>query len=156
MLEFQFGHMWMSKGELHEAHGWFEKAVARLPGYAPAAGHLAEVEAEIGDYEGAIDRLRALAASSDDPDYSASLARLLADRNEDEASAWRARAAARYEELLLRHPDAFADHAAEFWMEVGGDADRALRLARMNVQIRRTPRAHDLVARASRAASADV
>lgn len=153
MLEFQFGHMWMSKGELNAARGWFEMAVARLPSYAPAAGHLAEIEAEIGDYEGAIDRLRALAASSDDPDYSASLARLLADRNEDEARAWRARAAARYEELLLRHPEAFADHAAAFWLEVGGDADRALRLARMNLQIRRTPRAHDLVARASRAAS---
>jgi tetratricopeptide (TPR) repeat protein len=152
MLEFQFGHMWMSKGDLTEARGWFEKAVARLPCYAPAAGHLAEIEAEIGDYEGAIDRLRALAVSCDDPDYSASLARLLAGPNEEEARFWRERAAARYEELLERRPEAYADHAAAFWMEAGNDPDRALALARANLDLRNTPRAQELHRRAMLAA----
>jgi tetratricopeptide (TPR) repeat protein len=153
LLDFQRGHMWMAQGDLHRARTWFSTAHDLLQDYAPAAGHLAEVDAELGERESAIDRLRALAASSDDPDYAASLARILAEDDEAEAHEWRLRAAARFDALMERHPEAFADHAAAFWLEVGGDADRALRLARMNLQIRGTPRAHDLVARASRAAS---
>lgn len=153
LLDFRRAHMWMAKGDLHRARTWFASAHRLLPDYAPAAGHMAEVDAELGEREIAIDRLRALAASSDDPDYAASLARILADDDEAEAGEWRWQAAARFDTLMERHPEAFADHAAVFWLEVGGDPDRALRLARMNLQIRRTRRAHDLVARASRAAS---
>jgi hypothetical protein len=39
-----------------------------------------------------------------------------------EAEHWRMSAAARYDELMLRHPEAFVDHAAEFWLTVGGDS----------------------------------
>jgi hypothetical protein len=45
-------------------------------------------------------------------------------------------------------PEAFADHAAEFWLAAGADPDKALRLARMNLEFRNTPRARGLVARA--------
>ena len=38
-----------------------------------------------------------------------------------EAEHWRISAAARYDELVLRHPEAFVDHAADFWLTVGGD-----------------------------------
>jgi tetratricopeptide (TPR) repeat protein len=152
LLDFQHGHMWMAQGDLHRARTWFATSHDLLPAYAPAAGHLAEVDAEFGERRIAIDRLRALASSSDDPDYAASLARILAQDDETEAHEWRLLAAARFDALMERHPEAFADHAAAFWLEVGGDADRALRLARMNLQIRGTPRAHDLVTRASRAA----
>lgn len=54
-------------------------------------------------------------------------------------------AEARYDELLTCHQDAFADHAAEFWLTLGGDPGRALRLARQNLSLRQTPRAHTLV-----------
>ena len=50
-----------------------------MPAYAPAQGHLAEVEAELGEIDSAIARLHSLAASSDDPDYAAQLARILGD-----------------------------------------------------------------------------
>lgn len=52
------------------------------------------------------------------------------------------------DELIARHPEAYADHAAEFWLSVGGDPRRALRLARQNLTFRPTPRAHALVNRA--------
>lgn len=48
------------------------------------------------------------------------------------------------------HPEAYADHAAEFWLSVGGDPRRALRLARQNLTFRPTPRAHALANRAMR------
>jgi hypothetical protein len=67
----------------------------------------------------------------------------------EEAQTWRRKAEARYDELLARHRDGFADHAAEFWLTVGGDPERALLLARHNLALRQTPRARALVRRAS-------
>ena len=88
-----------------------------MPLYAQAQDHLAEVEAELGEVDCAISRLRSLAASSDDPDHAAQLARILVDAgHEDESRRWRRMAAARYDELIASHPEAFADHAAEFWL----------------------------------------
>ena len=84
--------------------------------------------------------------SSDDPDYSASLARILREAGRvQEAVEWCRKAAARYDELTARHPEAFADHAAEFWLNVGNDAARALELARLNFEVRDTPRARSLL-----------
>ncbi len=148
LLDFQRGHMWMAQGDLHRARGWLCAACDLLPVYATAAGHLAEVDAQLGESEQAIERLRALAVFSDDPDYAASLARILADDHEA-ASDWRAKAAAGYEGLLARHPEAFSDHAAEFWLEAGYDPQRALGLARENLKVRRTPRAYELLRRAT-------
>ena len=44
--------------------------------------------------------------------------------------------------------EAFADHVAEFWVAAGADPDKALRLAKMNLEVRNTPRARGLLARA--------
>jgi hypothetical protein len=55
---------------------WFDAAVGLLPAYAPAEGHLGEVEAELGDADAAIARLLPLTTSSDDPDYAGALARI--------------------------------------------------------------------------------
>jgi hypothetical protein len=139
----------MEQGDLSLARFWFAAAVQRVPAYAPAQGHLAETEFALGEVDAAIARLRPLTASTDDPDYTAQLARILGETGQGEARAWRDRAAARYEELVARHPEAFADHAAEFWLTVGGDPARGLELARMNLAFRQTARAQELLARAA-------
>lgn len=150
MLEFQRGQLWLVRDDLRRARDWCEAAVRRIPAYVPAQGHLAEIEAALGETLAAIARLRQLASASDDPDYATQLARILgAAGHTEEAQTWQGKAEARYDELLTRHPDAFADHAAEFWLEVGGDPDRALRLAQQNLSLRQTPRARALVRRAS-------
>ncbi|MCE7988414.1 MAG: hypothetical protein DYG89_45230 [Caldilinea sp. CFX5] len=154
LLDFQRGAMWLAQGDLPTARSWFDAARERVPDYAPAQGHLAEVEAALGDHQAAINRLRPLAACADDPEYAAQLAALLREEGQiQEAQQWRARAAARYAELIERHPSAFADHAAEFWLTVGGDADRAVHLARQNLTIRPTPRAQALLQCAVQASS---
>jgi len=79
LLEFRRGLMWITQGDLHRARMWLGAAHRRLPGYAPAQGHLAEVEAALGETDSAITRLRPLTISSDDPDYAAQLARILND-----------------------------------------------------------------------------
>jgi tetratricopeptide (TPR) repeat protein len=145
-LHFLQGQMWMREGNPGRARELFAAAHERLPAYATAQGHLAEVEALLGNRRRAAELLRPLAETSDDPDYAAQLARILADSGEvDESRRWRALAAARYEELISRHPEAFADHAAEFWLASGADAEKALGLAKLNLELRRTPRAYELV-----------
>ena len=150
ILEFQRGKLWMEHDDLRRARTWFDAAVRRVPAYVPAQGHLAENDAALGDTAAAIARLRPLAIASDDPDYATQLARILGDAGQtEEARTWRGKAEARYDELLARHRDAFADHAAEFWLTIGGDPERALRLARQNLSLRQTPRACALVRRSA-------
>jgi tetratricopeptide (TPR) repeat protein len=154
LLDFRQGHMWMAQGDLPQSRVWFEESIRRLPGYVQAQGHLAEAEAEFGEFETAIRRLRPLTVSSDDPDYCSALDRVLRLAGRDkEAEPWRARAAVRYDELLRQHPAAFADHAASFWLEAG-DPCRAHELALYNYALRQTPRAAALAARAAKACGA--
>ncbi|HEY6357626.1 MAG TPA: tetratricopeptide repeat protein [Vicinamibacterales bacterium] len=149
MLDFQRGQMWMRHEEYGRASTWFRSACSRVAAYAPAQGHLAEVEAILGDVEAAIIRLRPLTDWSDDPDYPAHLARILAEAGRvEESRAWRARAAARYEQLMSDHAEAFADHAAEFWLVDEADPAKALRCAKRNYEVRPTPRALELLSRA--------
>jgi tetratricopeptide (TPR) repeat protein len=148
-LDFQRGHMWQEQGVLARAQEWLACAWCRLPAYAEAEGHLAEVEAALGEREVAIVRLMRLAGTSDNPDFASQLAGMLSEAGRpEEADVWRAGAAVRYDELVARHPPAFADHSAEFWLTVGGDPQRALGLAKQNFAVRGTPRAYALLSRA--------
>ncbi|HEX6448218.1 MAG TPA: hypothetical protein VF060_02025 [Trebonia sp.] len=109
LLDYRQGLMWQKRGDLVAARDWFSVAHRRVPAYAPALGHLAQVDAALGAYEAAIGRLRLLMSSSDDPQYAASLACVLdAAGYRREARRWRFRAAARCAELKVRHPQAFA------------------------------------------------
>ena len=119
-FDFRRGLMWLGERDLPVARGWFATAARRVPAHVPALGHLGEVDAALGARDAAINRVRPLAGSSDDPEYAATLAGLLTDAGRpQEAEQWRISAAARSDELVLRHPEAFADHAAEFWFHRG-------------------------------------
>ncbi|GHD98858.1 hypothetical protein GCM10010339_07710 [Streptomyces alanosinicus] len=151
VLEFQCGQAWLAHDNLARARLWLESATRRLPPYVPAQGRLVGIDAAQGRAAAAIAHMRRLALDSDDPQYEAQLAGILGERQAwDEARFWRARAAAHYERLMARHPEAYADHAAEFWLTAGGDPQRALRLSLQNLALRPTPRARALVDRARR------
>jgi tetratricopeptide (TPR) repeat protein len=144
-LEFQRGLMWERAGQTTKARGFYESAVARLPAYATAQAHLAGLQAAQGDREGAITRLRQVVKSSTDPEFVGQLASVLQEVGRaDEAATEKARAQAEFEALLQKHPEAFSDHAARFYLGAGGDAQRALKLARLNLDNRTTPDAFDL------------
>ena len=66
-LDFRRGLMWLGEHDLPAARAWFGTAARRVPAYAPALGHLAEVDATVGAPDAAVERLHALAESSDDP-----------------------------------------------------------------------------------------
>jgi hypothetical protein len=146
--------MWLAHDDLVSARIWLEPAARRVPAYVPAQGYLAEIDAAEGRADVAIGSLRRLALASDDPDHATRLARVLAESQASaEAQVWRARAAARYEKLMAHHPAAYADHAAEFWLTVGGDPQRAVGLSLQNLALRPTARTHALVQRARSATS---
>ena len=114
-LDFRRAQMWLKERDAATGYAWLEASRRRVPGYAPVLARLAEVDVARGDHEIAINRLKPLAASSDDPAYAAALSRALRAAGDlHDAEQHRAVAATRYEQLALRHPQAYADHAADF------------------------------------------
>ncbi|MCA1829204.1 MAG: hypothetical protein LC689_19955 [Myxococcales bacterium] len=148
-IDFQRGLLREKAGDLQGAHASYSAALLRLPQYAQAAAHLAALEAMEGSRARAVELLRPL-ASLDDPEYAGQLAALLPD---SQGSALRESARARFEALLARHPQAFADHAARFFL--ARDPRRALELAVKNLEVRRTWEAFDLALTAASAAGVD-
>jgi hypothetical protein len=132
----------------------YVEAVRRLPAHVSANVHLAELEVELGRRDAAIQRLRRVVDQTIDPEPAGLLGELLGAQNpaDPASSALIERARAGYQALLERHRDAFLDHAAEFFAGPGADAALASSLARDNLALRQTPRAHALAIEAALAA----
>jgi tetratricopeptide (TPR) repeat protein len=150
-LCFARGTMWAEQaGDRARGARHLARALDYLPQFVAANLHLAEIEVAAGDAPSAAARLERI-ADSGDPEVLALLGRLHAADDPERGSREIARARARFEALLARQPLAFADHAAEFYLGAGGDAHRAWLLASANYAERQTPRARELLERASRA-----
>lgn len=152
-LFFQEGLMWQRAGMQGHARVLFEAALVRLPNYAPVIAHLAELEATRGDPARAVRLLEPLVQASDDPEYAGQLAAVhLAAGRTAAAEPLIARARVGYEALLARHPAAFSDHAARFYLGPGHDFARAAQLAGANLALRQTADAYTLALETSAAA----
>ena len=141
---FQLGMLW---GELvpvpdaNVAARWYRRAIAYLPGYVKARVHLAEIYASQGQV-GDAQALLVPALSSGDPEVRWRLADVLITQGRCEEGKRHLEAARiGFDALLRRHLLAFADHGAEFYAGSGGEWQRALELARVNVANRPTLRA---------------
>jgi len=152
-LLFQRGLTKERAGRTGDARDSYRLAYGRLRA-APLTGHLAGAEAATGNDAEAIKLLRDLVKTTDDPDYLGQLGELLHKRGDSEAANLLARARKGYIELARRHPLAFGDHAARFWLGPGKDPARALELAKINVANRATDEAFQLLLDASHAAKA--
>jgi tetratricopeptide (TPR) repeat protein len=160
---FQLGQLW---GELaqepqpHRAACWYERALHRLPGYVKARVHLAEIYLS-SDRATDAEQLLMPALESGDPEVPWRLAGAMAAQDRSaEAETQIKVAKAGFDELLARHPLAFADHAAAFYADTGNNLIRALELARVNVSNRPTLRAFEqalaIALRCDTAAAAEV
>jgi len=139
-LQFRRGYAWGETGpedarDPERARALYEEAVRVLPGFVRAHVHLAELEWHAGERGAAIARVRQV-VDAEDPEPSGKLAVWLEG---DEATAFRATTTTRYDAMLRRHPLAFADHGAEFFLAIG-DVDRARELAEQDLANRSTPR----------------
>jgi hypothetical protein len=152
-VAFQRGVIW---GELADdsqrAYEQYHLAVARLPQYIVGNVHLSEIEVERGEAEAAIARLERIVNTTVDPEPASRLAEYLSEADPERAARYRAQAHAGYQKLLARYPLAFADHATEFYLGAGDDANRALELALVNLGNRKTQRAYGLAIEAATAA----
>jgi tetratricopeptide (TPR) repeat protein len=147
-LLFEWGVNAMRRGDLDGAERIFAELNAILPAHVPGRGHRAEVALARGQLDLATALLMPLLKTSDDPEYRATYAEILAARGDAEAAASEAeRAAAAYELLLARRPEAYADHAAEFFVGIGNRPERAVELATANWKLRDTPRSRSLLAK---------
>ena len=149
-LFFQQGLFWERDGKRDLAIAYYAAALERVPSYAHAAAHLAR----LSPTDKALAILEPLLATSDDPELEAVAADKLREGGEaSRAEPHAARAAARYDELVAREPAAFADHAAQFWLDTGKDPKKALSLAKLNLETRKTPKAYELAVTAALSAA---
>ena len=142
-VEFRQGLLAERSGDLDRAAERYGAVLRRLPGHAQAAVHLAGIEMVRGRLDAAEEALHTLLPEASDPEIPATRA-ALARRRGDLATAVREESAARdqFRALLERHPDAFADHAARFFMD--REPAEALRWAVHNLEVRQTSDAYDL------------
>jgi len=151
-IHFARGLMWTERArDSTRGEASYRQALAYLPEFATANIHLAEIELGRGEVPSALARLERVVAASGEPEALGLLGAWHVRTGQPERG-WReiARARQRFEWLLVRHPLAFADHAAEFYLGPGADADRAFSLARQNLSNRETDRAVALVNEAQR------
>jgi len=144
-LVFQWGRIYEQKGEPAAAREFFAVAHARLPRYLEATSHLARAMIATGDRDGARRVVDSALAADDHPELLALGAAL-------GRTALAARARAEWERYVAALPEAFADHAARFYLDVGNDPARALALAKLNLANRDTHEARALVVEAALAA----
>lgn len=154
---FARGVMWTEQGgDSARGERLYTQALAHLPEFAAASIHLAELEVARGNLAPAIMRLERVVASSGEPEALGLLGALHV-RTGDPVRGRRevSRARQRYEALLARYPLAFADHAAEFYLGPGADAERAWVLAEHNLANRETARAVAIAIKAAVATGRD-
>ena len=148
-LLFEWGVSAMRRGDLDRAEEIFVELDAILPQHVPGRGHRAEVALARGQLDLAAALITPLLEISDDPEYRATYAEILAARGDSQSCDSEAeRAAAAYELLLARRPEAYADHAAAFFMGIGNRPQLAVDLASANFKLRDTPRSRKLLDRA--------
>ena len=133
--------LYEKNGDRAKARAYYTRANRILPLYARAAAHLATYETA----QRAVAILEPVAVRSDDPEVHGELGdalRRVGRAAESQAELLKTRE--RYDALLAKHHEAFADHAARFWLGAGGEPSRALPLAAANAKLRPTDEALSL------------
>jgi tetratricopeptide (TPR) repeat protein len=151
-LLFEWGVSARRRRDLNRAEAIFAELDTILPQHVPGRGHRAEVALARGHLDIAQLLVRPLLDISDDPEYRAIYAEILAARGDSKAAYEAERSAAGYELLLARRPETYADHAAAFFMGVGNRPQLAVDLATANWKLRDTPQSRSLLDKALRKA----
>jgi tetratricopeptide (TPR) repeat protein len=145
-LLFQWGRIYEQKGDLSIARDFYEEAYKRLP-TLESAEHLVGMLAATGDAARAKQILGRAVEENYHPALRALALKLGIAKGDSPADV-----AAEWERYVAALPEAFADHAARFYLDVGANPKRALELARKNLANRPTFEARALVVEAALAA----
>jgi len=125
---------------------FFRAALARVPNYYLAAEHLGECLGLTGSYDEGREVYESVIAQTGNPEYIAGLAGLekLAG-NSDRAEQLLIQARLGFAERLKKFPDAYAQHAVDFYIETG-DLATAVALSTRNLELRQDASAYLLKA----------
>ncbi len=135
-LHLQQGIAYLRFGEVENARRFFAAAHERMPTYYLATEHLAETETLLGNYERARELYLGVIEQTGNPEFTAALSQLERKAgNRNRAEQLQKEAEAGYTDLLRRNPSAYAQHAAEFFIDIG-KPERADELAKQNLAIR--------------------
>ncbi|MFL6263770.1 MAG: tetratricopeptide repeat protein [Thermoanaerobaculia bacterium] len=135
-LSLQRGRHKLDLGEYDQAVVFFSEALARVPSYPAAREALGEAFHLLGRDEEAAAQYRQILEQDPRSDVAADLALLYrAMGRPSEAAALALRARQRYEELLIRYPEAMYWHAAAFFL-AQEEPGRALQLLSLNLTLR--------------------
>ena len=135
-LHLQQGIALLRFGKVAEAREFFAAAHARLPQYYLATEHLAECEAALGHHDRAREIYRDVITQTGNAEFVAALSGVERSAgNTAEADRLVREAEAGYEALLAKYPSAYAQHASEFFIEIG-KPERAYALAQENLTVR--------------------
>lgn len=148
-IDVQRGLHKMKTGKFEDAVLFYREAVARIPTFVMANEHLAEALHFVGKDDEAIAIYEDLTKRSPDPEFMGALAALYRDKGKTkEADALKAKATARYAELLTKYPQAMYWHASEFFMSEGANPKKALELLTKNLALRPNSISYVALARA--------
>lgn len=130
---------------------FFEAALVRLPNYYLAAEHRAECLGLTGKLDLARAQYQQVIAQTGNPEYQAGLADVeTMAGNAEEAAGWQTLAKNGYALRLEKFPNAYAQHAVEFFLE-RGDLVQARSLAEHNLTLRQDVGSYVLAADVARA-----
>lgn len=139
--------------DLDEAAGWYEAAIAYVPGYVHARVHLSEIYIEqnlLNQAAAVLDPIM----DTGDPEVYWRYAQLKERSNMNaESEIFLYKAKVRFQDLLSRHELGFADHAVEFYLGTNQEIERAFELANKNLRNRPTLAAYEAAYAAAIAAS---
>ena len=135
-IQLQQGIAFLRYGDTRTAHHFFDLAHSRIPEYYLATEHLAEAEMLLGNLSTAQLHYQQVSVQTGNPQFHAQLARVHALLGNIAASQQSiALANSGFDRLLASHPQTIGDHAVNFYLSQG-QGDRALVLARGNLQNR--------------------
>ena len=133
-----------SIGDLHRGKIYYKEALHYVPEYVKARVHLAEIYMTEGRLDQALELLLKV-KDSKDPEVPATIAEIYREQGDQEkAMPFLKKATKGYAVLLHKYELAFGDHGAEFFMGPGENPKKALELALLNLENRKSQRAFEL------------
>lgn len=147
-IHVQAGIVFLEAEDYASARIFFAAAHQRFPQYTLAAEHLAETELALGNYEVSARLYREVVRNSGHPEFYHQLSKaemMLGEVTLANDSASKARQG--YRELVEAYPLMFADHAVNYYIDIGA-RENAVSLATLNLAQRGDERSRDLLATA--------
>jgi tetratricopeptide (TPR) repeat protein len=147
------GLMDLDRGRYDDALAHYKTAESFIVGYWLIDEHIAEILTLQGKTDEAITLYEDIVARTNSPEFMDALAGIWRERGDEaKATAWIAKADARYQEQLAMFPEAAYGHALDHYLEFGEDPKQTLAMAEKNHALRPNAEAKASLAAAQLAA----